>query len=64
RPERLRAVLLGVAAAVARLELAAHNPPPQDDLSRLLSSLSLVAPAQPTAHLHLVHSPPPPPTPG
>lgn len=64
RPERLRAVLLGVAAAVARLELAAHNPPPQDDLSRLLSSLSLVAPAQPTAHLHLVHSPPLPPTPG
>ncbi|KAL0253699.1 hypothetical protein I308_101075 [Cryptococcus tetragattii IND107] len=60
RPERLRAVLLGVAAAVAGLEQRNTA----DDLASLLSSLSLVSPAQPTAHLHLVPAPPLPPTPG
>lgn len=60
RPERLRAVLLGVAAAVAGLEQRNTA----DDLAGLLSSLSLVSPAKPTAHLHLVPAPPLPPTPG
>lgn len=64
RPERLRAVLLGVAAAVARLEQAAPAPQPPHDLASLLSSLSLLSRAQPTAQLHLVPAPPPPPRPG
>lgn len=73
RPERLRAVLLGVAAAVARLEqrdtgeqrnTIGEQHSTTGDLASLLSSLSLVSPAQPTAHLHLVPAPPIPSTPG
>jgi histone deacetylase HOS3 len=47
RPERLRAVLLGVAAAIARLEEAEEvitkslSTPETDDLSSLLSGLSI-----------------------
>ncbi|WVQ70703.1 hypothetical protein IAR50_000225 [Cryptococcus sp. DSM 104548] len=59
RPERLRAVLLGVAAAAARLEqVSPQTGPTHDDLSKLLSSLSLTqSPSQPSPHLHLVPAP-------
>ncbi|WRT70654.1 uncharacterized protein IL334_007652 [Kwoniella shivajii] len=72
RPERLRAVLLGVAAAIARLEEGVQSIPKAesssnaDDLSGLLSSLSIES-SNPsssssnlTSHLNIV---PPPPTP-
>ncbi|TYJ53237.1 hypothetical protein B9479_006160 [Cryptococcus floricola] len=70
RPERLRAVLLGVAAAVARLEQVSPQAGQEvltanDDLSKLLSSLSITqSPSQPTPHLHLVSAPPLPFKPG
>ncbi|WVF67950.1 hypothetical protein IAT40_002712 [Kwoniella sp. CBS 6097] len=82
RPERLRAVLLGVAAAVARLEA---NEPKEtagpsgssgyitpsnsaaDDLSGLLSSLSIGSSSSKSAttrYLHIIPPPPLPQTPG
>lgn len=77
RPERLRAVLLGVAAAVARLEFSVELPsnqqsgsPPvpsvstNDDLSSLLSSLSIASTAfVAPSHLNIV-TPPLPGRPG
>nr|XP_019051123.1 histone deacetylase HOS3 [Kwoniella bestiolae CBS 10118]OCF30053.1 histone deacetylase HOS3 [Kwoniella bestiolae CBS 10118] len=65
RPERLRAVLLGVAAAIARLE-SVDQPSSStatsqaDDLSGLLSSLSIESSSSSsiTSHLHII--PPPP----
>ncbi|WWC72538.1 uncharacterized protein I206_106500 [Kwoniella pini CBS 10737] len=77
RPERLRAVLLGVAAAVARLESLDSSPfneisitPPSgstaDDLSGLLSSLSIASSSSSniTTHLDIVPPPPIPSLPG
>ncbi|WWC65093.1 uncharacterized protein I303_107707 [Kwoniella dejecticola CBS 10117] len=79
RPERLRAVLLGVAAAVARLEtldsfITPKHPatPPSsstaDDLSGLLSSLSIASStastSRLTSHLNIVPPPPIPSIPG
>jgi histone deacetylase HOS3 len=68
RPERLRAVLLGVAAAVSRLEEAESvmaksfgHPAPAtsaaDDLSSLLSGLSIQSSFQSPAHLSIVEPP-------
>lgn len=61
RPERLRAVLLGVAAAVARLEEAEEavrdSLDGNDDLSSLLSGLSLHSSFQPPRHLSIVSPP-------
>ncbi|KAK4687187.1 histone deacetylase HOS3, partial [Tremellales sp. Uapishka_1] len=60
RPERLRAVLLGVAAAISRLEQAESTTSQlqaQDDLSILLSSLSLSS--QSPRHLNIVQPPQP-----
>ncbi|WVO17386.1 hypothetical protein L204_105078 [Cryptococcus depauperatus] len=70
RPERLRAVLLGVAAAVARLEQveeassARRRSGEEKELSYLLSSLSIASSSQPTGQLYLVSRPPPPEKPG
>lgn len=67
RPERLRAVLLGFAAALARLE-AADGPTSKsdggDDLSSMLSSLSLASAFLPPTHLSVVLPPPLPSSPG
>jgi histone deacetylase HOS3 len=67
RPERLRAVLLGVAAAVARLEEAEEaitkslsNGPPSsgaDDLSNMLSGLSIQSSFTSPKHLSIVEPP-------
>ncbi|KLT44843.1 Arginase/deacetylase [Cutaneotrichosporon oleaginosum] len=62
RPERLRAVLLGFAAALARLEAIDGSKPDADDLSALLGSLSLSF--LPPTHLSVVPPPPPPSQPG
>jgi histone deacetylase HOS3 len=67
RPERLRAVLLGFASALARLEavdgLASGST--NDDLADLLSSLSMSSKAfAPPTHINLILPPPPPSTPG
>lgn len=66
RPERLRAVLLGVAAAVARLEEAEEaitkslNPPSEaDDLSNMLSGLSIQSSFILPKHLSIVEPPRP-----
>ncbi|WWC92245.1 uncharacterized protein L201_007199 [Kwoniella dendrophila CBS 6074] len=81
RPERLRAVLLGVAAAIARLECDEEilknipSTPPQpstsssntDDLSGLLSSLSIessTASSSITSHLSIIPPPALPTIPG
>ncbi|KAL1410051.1 histone deacetylase [Vanrija albida] len=71
RPERLRAVLLGFAGALARLEAAdaaeAPKPEPEsDDLSSMLSSLSLGSTSAflPPSHVAIVPPPTPPATPG
>ena len=80
RPERLRAVLLGVAAAVARLEDATNSIPvassstsssipksTSDDLSSMLSGLSIAASTSiipPSTHLNVVPPPQPPLQPG
>ncbi|BEJ12158.1 hypothetical protein CspHIS471_0206180 [Cutaneotrichosporon sp. HIS471] len=63
RPERLRAVLLGFAAALARLEAADGPPNDGDVLSALLGSLSLSSFLPPT-HLSVVPPPVPPSRPG
>jgi histone deacetylase HOS3 len=64
RPERLRAVLLGFAAALARLEaIDGPRTPAADDLSALLGSLSLTSFLTPT-HLSVVPPPPAPSRPG
>ena len=69
RPERLRAVLLGVAAAVARLEQAEERVRESldgsnaDDLSSLLSGLSIQSSFQQPRHLSIV-TPPNPSSPG
>jgi len=65
RPERLRAVLLGVAAAVARLEEAEEtitkslSNPETDDLSNLLSGLSIQSSFTQPKHLSIVDPPRP-----
>ena len=65
RPERLRAVLLGVAAAVARLEEAEEvitkslSSPEKDDLSNLLSGLSIQSSFVSPKHLSIVDPPRP-----
>lgn len=72
RPERLRAVLLGFAGALARLEAvdAASAPTPEpegDDLSSMLSSLSLGGSTSaflPPSHVAIIPPPIPPATPG
>ena len=69
RPERLRAVLLGVASAISRLEGEEKNngttSKPSDDLSTLLSSLSINSGAfLPPSYLSVVPQPTPPRTPG
>lgn len=63
RPERLRAVLLGFASALARLE-AAGATAEADDLSSMLSTLSLANAPYSSALLNVVPPPPPPMTPG
>jgi len=71
RPERLRAVLLGVAAAIARLEVSsptinpsdssdasARSSTTNDDLSSLLSSLSISTTTfSPPSHVNIVSPP-------
>ncbi|BEI89256.1 uncharacterized protein CcaverHIS019_0206180 [Cutaneotrichosporon cavernicola] len=63
RPERLRAVLLGFAAALARLEAADGRRNDADGLSALLGSLSISSFLTPT-HLSVVPPPVPPSRPG
>lgn len=69
RPERLRAVLLGFAAALARLESidgskAATGNGATDDLSNMLSTLSLANSLYSSDYLNVVPPPAPPTTPG
>lgn len=63
RPERLRAVLLGFAAALARLE-SVDGTKDDDDLSSMLKSLSLASAFLPPTHLSIVLPPPLPIQPG
>lgn len=69
RPERLRAVLLGFAAALARLESvdgpeAVTGNGATDDLSNMLSTLSLANSIYSSAYLNVVPPPVPTSTPG